>query len=176
MDVLVRLDEARATTNVLEHRFYERWSAGALDAAELSLYADQYRHAVVALAQASARAAQLAGDEHRGALRRHATEEIEHVALWDQFAGAARTRALEDHAGDRTGIGGANGASECARTGTERAKGASKSPRTGIEGAAETLEQTRRCASAWTQGEDLLEHSRCCTRSRQASRRSRAPS
>jgi pyrroloquinoline-quinone synthase len=142
MDVLMRLDEARARTNVLEHRFYERWSAGALDSAELSLYADQYRHAVLALAQASARAAELAGDQHRGALRRHAAEEAEHVTLWDQFAAAARARA--DRAGDRSGVGDAGSYIETAASGDDNGAGA--------------LEPTRRCATAWMQGEDLLEH------------------
>ena len=28
MDVLARLDRARAATDVLEHPFYQRWSAG----------------------------------------------------------------------------------------------------------------------------------------------------
>ena len=55
MDVLARLDEARRATNVLEHPFYQRWSAGELSAGELSCYAGEYRHAVTALAEASAR-------------------------------------------------------------------------------------------------------------------------
>ncbi len=89
MDVLARLDEARRATNVLEHPFYQRWSAGELSEAELDLYAGEYRHAVLALADASARAAQTAGPEHRAGLRRHAVEEAEHVQLWDSFATAA---------------------------------------------------------------------------------------
>ena len=90
MDVIARLDEARRAKNVLEHPFYERWSAGELSAAELSVYAGEYRHAVVALAQASAQAAAAAGAEHRVGLERHAEEEAAHVALWDEFARAAR--------------------------------------------------------------------------------------
>jgi pyrroloquinoline-quinone synthase len=146
MNILARLDEARAATNVLEHRFYERWSAGALDSAELSLYAGQYRHAVLALAQASARAAELSGDGHRAALRRHAAEEAEHVALWDQFAGDARARARvrHDEAGEPAGR---------ERAGQEDGGGLG-----GDERDAGALEQTRRCTSAWTQAEDLLEH------------------
>jgi pyrroloquinoline-quinone synthase len=128
MDVLARLDEARAATNVLEHPFYERWSAGTLSPTELSLYADQYRHAALALAQASARAAALSDSEHRGALERHAAEEAEHVALWDQFAEAAHACAGQD-AGEP----------------------ASRSART------KALEPTGRCAAAWTAGESLLE-------------------
>jgi len=88
MDVLARLDEARSATNVLEHPFYERWSAGELSAGELSVYAGEYRHAVVALAQASALLAAAAGPEHRAGLERHAREEAAHVALWDEFARA----------------------------------------------------------------------------------------
>lgn len=86
MDILVRLDEARRATNVLEHPFYRRWSAGELDAAELSCYAQEYRHAVIALARASAIAAGHAGAAHQASLRRHAEEETAHVALWDEFA------------------------------------------------------------------------------------------
>lgn len=89
MDVLERLDRARATTNVLEHPFYERWSAGELRADELGVYAGEYRHAVVALAEASALAATSVASEHRHGLERHAEEEAAHVGLWDRFAEAA---------------------------------------------------------------------------------------
>jgi len=92
MDVMARLDEARRAKNVLEHPFYERWSAGELSAAELSVYAGEYRHAVIALAQASARAAATVDPEHRAGLERHAEEELAHVALWDEFARAAQAR------------------------------------------------------------------------------------
>jgi pyrroloquinoline-quinone synthase len=85
MDVLARLDETRGAINVLEHPFYERWSAGELSAGELSRYAGEYRHAVLALAQASAQAAGCAHDGDRAALHAHAEEEAAHVALWEQF-------------------------------------------------------------------------------------------
>jgi pyrroloquinoline-quinone synthase len=85
MDVLERLDEARAAMNVLEHPFYERWSAGELSADELSRYAGEYRHAVLALAQASAEVAECAAPALQPALRRHAEEESSHVQLWEQF-------------------------------------------------------------------------------------------
>jgi pyrroloquinoline-quinone synthase len=89
MDVLIRLDEARASINVLEHPFYQRWSAGELSAEELGCYAAEYRRAVVALAQASTLAAERAEAPYAEGLRRHAAEESDHVALWDQFARAA---------------------------------------------------------------------------------------
>jgi len=85
MDVLRRLDEQRSAINVLEHPFYERWSAGALSSAELSCYAGEYRHAVSALALASEQAAESAAEPERSGLRRHAEEEAAHVALWEQF-------------------------------------------------------------------------------------------
>lgn len=88
MEILVRLDEARRATNVLEHPFYQRWSGGELGATELSCYAGEYRHAVIALARASAIAADHAGPAHQASLRRHAEEETAHVALWDEFARA----------------------------------------------------------------------------------------
>jgi pyrroloquinoline-quinone synthase len=96
MDVLARLDEARAATNVLEHPFYQRWTEGRLSAAELAVYAGQYRHAVRALADASKAAASAAGEDglasHDG-LCRHAQEEADHMALWEGFAGACSAAA-----------------------------------------------------------------------------------
>jgi pyrroloquinoline quinone (PQQ) biosynthesis protein C len=95
MDVLARLDEIRAQVNVLEHPFYRRWVAGELTAAELNRYAAQYRHAVVALADASAGAAEEAGPEHAAGLRHHAEEELAHVELWDGFAAACAASAAD---------------------------------------------------------------------------------
>jgi pyrroloquinoline-quinone synthase len=88
MDIFALLDEARSATNVLEHPFYQRWSAGELEAEELALYAGEYRHAVQALAQASRQAAAQADPERRAGLERHAVEEQAHVELWDDFARA----------------------------------------------------------------------------------------
>jgi pyrroloquinoline-quinone synthase len=85
MDVLDRLDQARAATDVLEHPFYRRWSSGDLSAAELARYAGEYRHAVLALADASTSVAERARSAHQAGLRRHAEEEAAHVALWEQF-------------------------------------------------------------------------------------------
>jgi pyrroloquinoline-quinone synthase len=79
MSLIARLDEARRCRNILEHPFYTRWERGDLSRDELSGYATEYRHAVVALVGAAQAAAALAGAEH-------AKEEREHVALWDQFA------------------------------------------------------------------------------------------
>jgi pyrroloquinoline-quinone synthase len=100
MDVLARLDETRNAVNVLEHPFYQRWSAGELSASELGCYAGEYRYAVGALAEASARAAQKAPPEHRTGLLRHAEEEAAHMQLWEQFAHAtgARTALPGDEA------------------------------------------------------------------------------
>jgi pyrroloquinoline quinone (PQQ) biosynthesis protein C len=78
MELSDRIDEARRRWNVLEHPFYVRWEAGELTPAELTFYAGEYRHAVVALAKA----AEAAGDAE------HAAEEAEHVDLWDDFAAA----------------------------------------------------------------------------------------
>lgn len=89
MDILQLLDDARSRINVLEHPFYERWSAGTLQPEELQLYSGQYRHAVLALAEASKAAAEKAGVTHRQALLRHAEEERSHVELWDEFVAAS---------------------------------------------------------------------------------------
>jgi pyrroloquinoline-quinone synthase len=88
MDVFDLLDAARRRIDVLEHPFYKRWSAGELTPDELSFYAGEYRHAVVALADASHLAAVKAGPQYAPALTRHAEEEARHVDLWDDFARA----------------------------------------------------------------------------------------
>ncbi|MGA2166469.1 MAG: TENA/THI-4 protein, partial [Solirubrobacteraceae bacterium] len=88
MDIFAQLDEARRRTNVLEHPFYQRWSAGELESQELELYAGEYGHAVRALAQASRLAAEQAAGgaapTHAAGLARHAAEEESHVELWEQ--------------------------------------------------------------------------------------------
>jgi len=89
MEIVDRLDQLRGTLDVLEHPFYQRWNAGELSAEELGVYAAQYRHAVLALAEASASAAEKATTRHQAALRAHAVEEAAHVELWDSFASAA---------------------------------------------------------------------------------------
>lgn len=83
-----RLDEARERWDVLQHPFYQRWSAGELTLDELRFYAGQYRHAVVALADASSAAARRADPAARAVLHGHAAEERAHVALWDGFGRA----------------------------------------------------------------------------------------
>jgi pyrroloquinoline-quinone synthase len=75
--LFAQLEAVRESWNVLRHPFYARWSRGELTERELAFYAGQYRHAVVALADAAERAGSP-----------HAAEEREHVALWDEFAGA----------------------------------------------------------------------------------------
>lgn len=84
-----RVEEIRGRCNVLEHSFYARWSAGELTGEELADYAGEYRHAVGAIAEASATAAALSkGTPAREALLRHAAEEASHIPLWDGFVTA----------------------------------------------------------------------------------------
>jgi pyrroloquinoline-quinone synthase len=84
-----RLDEARERYDVLRHPFYVRWSEGTLTIDELATYSGQYRHAVVALADATAAAARCpeAGAD-APELADHAAEEAAHVDLWDEFVSA----------------------------------------------------------------------------------------
>jgi pyrroloquinoline-quinone synthase len=78
MNLIERIDEARARWNVLDHPFYRRWERGELSREDLAYYAGEYRHAVVALAAAAA----VGGDAE------HAAEEAGHIDLWDDFAAA----------------------------------------------------------------------------------------
>jgi pyrroloquinoline-quinone synthase len=88
VNLWTRIEQARASANVLEHPFYRRWSAGELTRAELATYAGEYRHAVAALAQAAAAAARSAEPGIRAGLEAHAAEEASHLDLWDGFARA----------------------------------------------------------------------------------------
>ena len=81
-----RIERSRERWNVLEHPFYQRWSAGDLTRDELARYSGQYRHAVEAIAAMSAAAADSLPE--RPELRRHAAEERGHVRLWDGFVEA----------------------------------------------------------------------------------------
>jgi pyrroloquinoline-quinone synthase len=78
MNLIERIDEARTRWNVLDHPFYLRWERGDLSRDDLAYYAGEYRHAVVALADA----ATAGGDAE------HAAEEAAHIDLWDDFAKA----------------------------------------------------------------------------------------
>ena len=81
-----RIESARSRWNVLEHPFYQRWSAGELTADELAAYSGQYRRAVEAIADVSAYVAEeLPGHPE---LVSHAREEADHIALWDGFVEA----------------------------------------------------------------------------------------
>jgi pyrroloquinoline-quinone synthase len=86
MEFWSELESVRSRWNVLEHPFYQRWSEGRLTREELAVYAGEYRHAVVALADAAAGAAAQAGPGLQDELHEHAAEERSHVALWDAFA------------------------------------------------------------------------------------------
>ena len=87
MDLFAQLDTVSSRHDVLRHPFYQRWSAGELTRSELAVYAGQYHHAVVALADAAQAAASSADEPQlRAQLERHADEEREHVALWEEFA------------------------------------------------------------------------------------------
>jgi pyrroloquinoline-quinone synthase len=81
-----RIEEARRNCEVLEHPFYQRWSAGELSRDELARYSGQYRHAVAAVAELSASVADFLPE--RPELRSHAVEEASHVELWDGFVEA----------------------------------------------------------------------------------------
>jgi pyrroloquinoline-quinone synthase len=146
MDVLARLDETRGSLSVLEHPFYQRWSAGELSAAELGRYAGEYRHAVVALSCASSLAAAKAGPAHAAVLAAHAEEEAGHVALWDQFACAAEAGAAAG--GVAATLAAPGGAA------ADRAAPAAEAE----EGRARPRAETDACVRSWVAGEELLEH------------------
>lgn len=104
-----RIEAARSRCNVLEHPFYQRWSAGELRGEELARYSGQYRHAVEAIAQVSGYVAEeLPG---RSELGEHAREEEAHVEVWDRFVEAV---------GGSPDVAAASETEDCVATWTER--------------------------------------------------------
>ncbi|HEY8303497.1 MAG TPA: iron-containing redox enzyme family protein [Solirubrobacteraceae bacterium] len=172
MDIFARIDDARRECDVLEHPFYQRWSAGELSAEELDLYAGEYRHAVVALARASSDAAAKAGPEHRAGLARHAAEEHSHIALWDEFARAAgaaadrdaslagaqnRDASLADAQNRDASLAGAQDR-DASLAGAQNRDASLAGAQNRDASLADALPETEACARAWAAGDDLLEH------------------
>lgn len=96
MNLFDRIESARRRWNVLDHPFYERWTLGTLERDELAFYAGQYRHAVVALAEAVGTAARASEPAVRAELEAHVAEERAHIGLWDEFAGAIGAEPAAD--------------------------------------------------------------------------------
>ena len=86
MNVWDRIEQSRERRNVLEHPFYQRWTAGELSREEIAHYAGQYGHAVRAIARLSDELADAVPDKPE--LRGHAREEAAHIELWDGFTAA----------------------------------------------------------------------------------------
>ena len=101
MDLWTRIEQARQKWNVLEHPFYQRWSAGELTLDELAVYSGQYRRATEAVACMSANLAEDAPESESRGLSAHAREEADHVAMWDGFV-AAVGGSVEDPANPET--------------------------------------------------------------------------
>ncbi len=88
MNLWDRIEESRSKWNVLQHPFYQRWSAGELTLEELADYSGQYRYATEAVAAMSAGVAEVAPEAERRGLSAHAREEAQHVEMWDGFVSA----------------------------------------------------------------------------------------
>ena len=88
VDFFTRLDVCATAGTCSQHPFYQRWSRGELEPGELGFYAGEYRHAVVALAEAMNAAARAAEPAVQATLEQHAAEEAAHIELWDAFGDA----------------------------------------------------------------------------------------
>ena len=102
MDFWTQLEAVRSRHDVLQHPFYQRWSAGQLKQEELAYYAGEYHQAVCGLAEGVAATAAVASDaSERKELEGHAREETSHIALWREFADAVGTSAEQIEADGR---------------------------------------------------------------------------
>lgn len=71
-----------------QHPYHQRWSAGLLGPADLQLYAAEYQHVVVAIAQAATAAARLSEGPVAARLERYAERRRHRVDSWMAFARA----------------------------------------------------------------------------------------
>jgi pyrroloquinoline-quinone synthase len=85
------LAAASARHDLLQHSFYQRWSAGTLTREELDDYVGQYAYVVTGL-PGWLRDAAASHPDRALELERHAREEEGHVALWEKFA-----LAIDEH-------------------------------------------------------------------------------
>lgn len=85
------LDDITARWNLLQHRFYRRWTQGTLTRDELRNYVKQYAHVVRAV---PVWLEQVGGGD-TDQLARHVEEERSHVALWNKFGEALGLSADE---------------------------------------------------------------------------------
>ncbi|MBL8066178.1 MAG: iron-containing redox enzyme family protein [Chthonomonadaceae bacterium] len=80
-DVRTRLEKIVADHNLLNHPFYQSWSAGTLPVEALATYAAEWGNFVAQVPKGwAAHGDQVIADE-----------EVTHVALWDDFASALGT-------------------------------------------------------------------------------------
>lgn len=91
-------DEALRDRRLLDHLFYRRWEAGELHPAELTAYAEQYRHFEQSLPVVLAAAVDALPDgPARDLARANLDDELgnpaPHLALFDEFAAAVGARA-----------------------------------------------------------------------------------
>jgi pyrroloquinoline-quinone synthase len=97
-----RIDALAERLEVLRHPFYVRWSAGSLTLDELAHHADQYRHAVSALADVAAQAARSPqAAEDATELEVHAIEERD-LRLRDRFTTAVGGRVDASQSAERS--------------------------------------------------------------------------
>ncbi len=82
MSIKELLQEKIASWNLLNHPFYQAWSAGELPLNELKMYAEDYGAFIASLPQGW----KTVGDVET------AQEESEHAELWDAFAAGLDTR------------------------------------------------------------------------------------
>ncbi|MGZ6316716.1 MAG: iron-containing redox enzyme family protein [Anaerolineales bacterium] len=85
MSIKESLDLAVSKRNLLEHPFYQAWSAGTLPAEALQIYAREYGAFIGLLPKAW----ETLNDSET------ALEEREHAELWDNFAAALDTRVAD---------------------------------------------------------------------------------
>ena len=84
--VCAELESALAGRRLLDHAFYQRWSAGTLGADELAAYAGQYRHYEAALPELLSSIGPLVAETLADEVGRDGARS--HLSLFDDFASA----------------------------------------------------------------------------------------
>lgn len=90
IDLAREIESAVAARSLLQHPFYQAWSAGALTKEQLAGYAKEYywaaRHVPAVMAGIQKSTPRDLSKKLRDVIKHQSKEEREHVLLWERFA------------------------------------------------------------------------------------------
>ena len=88
MGISAKIDELVREHSLLKHPFYQLWSDGKLEMQSLAGYSKEYYQLVKAIPEFMSPLIIMSPMSSKKELEENRTEESEHIALWEKFAGS----------------------------------------------------------------------------------------